>query len=178
MNDNLSLRRKYWILTFAWVGCIYSTLYVVRPICDFLQERTPFTLVVNTSLILILGLLMIILWRKKRFQRISSYVLLGFVLLCYGYGIKTLRLPAEKIHFVQYGLLAFLCFQAIRVDLGKPWAFGAALLLAFILGWIDEGIQHLLPNRYYEFRDVLLNGWSATLGLLFTYIFQREMEQG
>ena len=34
-----------------WVGCIYSTLYVVRPICEFLKKNTPFNAIVHFGMI-------------------------------------------------------------------------------------------------------------------------------
>jgi VanZ family protein len=39
----------------------------------------------------------------------------------------------------------------------------AAILLTVAAGWIDEGIQHLLPSRYYDLRDV---GFNAAAGAL------------
>ena len=32
-----------------------------------------------------------------------------------------------------------------------------------LLGWLDEGIQALLPNRVYDLRDVFFNSVAAGL---------------
>jgi VanZ family protein len=34
------------------------------------------------------------------------------------------------------------------------------------LGWIDEGIQALLPNRVYDLRDVGTNAFAAVMATL------------
>ena len=38
-----------------------------------------------------------------------------------------------------------------------------ALVISIALGWIDEGIQSLLPNRVYDNMDVLFNALAATI---------------
>jgi hypothetical protein len=37
----------------------------------------------------------------------------------------------------------------------------AAVLATTAAGWLDEGIQAVLPNRYYDHRDVVFNGAAA-----------------
>ncbi len=174
MDDLKSLRRKYWFYVWGWVACIYSTLYIVRPICTFLKETLPFSLFINILMGVLLTCLVIGLWSKARVKQTSSYVILAMVLSAYIYGFVTIPYPEEKIHFIEYGVLAFLSYKAIHLDLQKPLAYGAAFLLTSVLGWVDEGIQYLLPNRYYQIEDVILNCISGILGLLLVFIFTRE----
>jgi hypothetical protein len=37
-------------------------------------------------------------------------------------------------------------------------------VLTATAGWLDEGIQYLLPNRWYDLADVALNAASGALG--------------
>jgi len=37
--------------------------------------------------------------------------------------------------------------------------------LTAAVGWIDEGVQHLLPNRVYDLRDVALNAAAGLLAI-------------
>ena len=34
-----------------------------------------------------------------------------------------------------------------------------------MVGWLDEGVQGLLPNRMYDLRDVAFNALAAALAL-------------
>ncbi len=54
------------------------------------------------------------------------------------------------------------------------FSFGLAFLITLLCGWGDEGIQHILPNRVYDIKDVRLNGMSGLLGLCLTYVFERD----
>ena len=170
----MNLRTRYWLYVLGWVSLVYSTLYIVRPICDFLKATTPFPLLINILCIVLLIALVGGLWMKIRITKWSSYLILIMVVLAYIYGLVTLQIPAEKIHFIEYGFLAHLVIKAICLDVQKPIAYGYALLLISIIGWIDEGIQNILPNRYYSINDVILNCISGALVLLLVFIYKRE----
>ncbi|VAX38155.1 hypothetical protein MNBD_UNCLBAC01-580 [hydrothermal vent metagenome] len=101
--------------------------------------------------------------------------MLLLLLAAYGYGVFTIQYAEEKVHFIQYGVLSFFAYRALRLDLPHLWAYFAALILSSFIGWGDEGIQHLLPNRYYQTSDVFLNIFSVGLGLFFIFILEREM---
>ena len=40
---------------------------------------------------------------------------------------------------------------------GCPAPAALALVVTALLGWVDEGIQGLLPNRVYDWLDVASN---------------------
>ena len=46
-----------------------------------------------------------------------------------------------------------------------------------ILGWIDEGIQAFLPNRYYDLRDVAFNALAGVLSLLSLKLLERVADR-
>jgi len=177
MRLSKNLRAHYWLHVFGFLGLIYSTLYIVRPICTFLKSVTPFPLLINTLCITLLIFTAIGIRMKVRITRWSSYFLLCVVLSAYLYGLVTIQYPEEKIHFIEYGFLAYLVFKAIRLDIRKPIAYGYAFLLTSIFGWIDEGIQYCLPNRYYQMEDVVLNSVSAALGLFLVFVIEQEQKK-
>ena len=53
---------------------------------------------------------------------------------------------------------------AAKRALSSPWLL--ALVLTLAAGWIDEAIQGILPNRYYDLRDVAFNFSAGALYLL------------
>ncbi len=167
----LSRRWKSWGYVLVWTLTIYSTLSLARPVCEFLRERIALGFFINAAVILsFLGLSVVVLSHSKGFFARAVFVLAG---LGYGLGLITLELPEEKIHFFEYGFLAFLVFKAFRVDCSRLSSFYLSLILTTALGFIDEVIQGILPNRYFQWSDVFLNMASALLGLLIVYS-QRE----
>ncbi len=75
--------------------------------------------------------------------------------------------PPEAVHFFEYGLVGILSFNALKHRSQNPWRLNASSgLLTTATGWFDEALQGLLPNRYYDLRDVGLNALSGILGLV------------
>ncbi len=173
MND-IKRRRLYrWMSAGLWTGLIYSTLYVARPVCEFLKQYSWFSSTINISIILCLIVISVIFFRKIRTERISTYFMFFCITAAYFAGMVYISIPEERLHFIEYGILAFLICRALIVDVkgGKVYFF--AFLLTSFLGAGDEGIQHLLPNRYYQFQDVCLNSISGALGLAFVFVMDR-----
>jgi VanZ like protein len=99
----------------------------------------------------------------------------GAILLSLAIGVGYARLSAtgnanvdlvERIHFVEYGLLALLFFRAWR-DRGDPSMIVATFLACTIVAFVDEWLQWFLPARVGEIRDVALNAIAVACGLLF-----------
>jgi len=173
MRQN-QLRQKNWLLAGLWVFCIYSTLYAVRSVCQFLKQHIPFAFFTNFLIILILAILTFYIITKVHPRRLLSYLLLIVILGCYAVGLFIIPYPEEKWHFMEYGILAYLIFKACRVDFQEGISYFLSLLLTTLIGWGDEGIQGLLPNRYYDIRDVVINGISGVLSLLFVFVTRYE----
>jgi hypothetical protein len=72
----------------------------------------------------------------------------------------------ERVHFVQYGLIAFLFYRAWR-EAGDPSVLVLPLLAAFSVGTLDEWLQWFIPYRVGEAHDVFINLAAIICGLLF-----------
>ena len=174
MSDIESKRVGRWMLAVAWTGLIYSTLYIVRPICEFLKQYAGFSFFVNAGIIFFGISTVLVFVKTKRVCRRATYALLLLVMAVYSLGMAWLSIPEERLHFVEYGILVFLVYRALILDL-KGWpVYLLAFLTTSLIGLGDEGIQYLLPNRHYQFKDVCLNSVSAALGLAFVYVLCRD----
>ena len=171
--DGLRRReRGLWLIAAAWVLLIYSTLYFVRAPIEFLRERNLLHLTVAAVFLLTAATVIFLIARRRPPP--------GVLLALAGSGIayfllfRALERPEEKLHLIQYGVLAGLIHAALETR-GKrrgcqgvgwrSWKVTAALVLTTGLGWLDEGIQAILPNRYYDLRDVGLNLVAAAVAL-------------
>jgi VanZ family protein len=78
--------------------------------------------------------------------------------------------PAERTHLFEYGLVATMIYQAFseRSRNGRRVLVPAllAVVIAAILGWFDESIQWLLPNRVYDIRDVGFNTLASLMAII------------
>jgi hypothetical protein len=73
--------------------------------------------------------------------------------------------PAKKWHLVQYGLMAGVTFQAVRVDSRKWGGLAAGLAFLFVVGTIDEVSQSFIPMRTFRWLDLFGNYEGTLLGL-------------
>ncbi len=172
--------RRWWFASLALVILIYSTLYIVRTPTEFLRERNLLRPAVATAFI---SAALPLLWLVRRSRPGAREK--AVLVVCGGLFVWLIRLaelPEERIHFLEYGLLGGMLFQASRLRaerLGRSGSraeLGAAVLamvLAGLAGWGDEGIQAVLPNRYYDLRDIVFNVVSSTVAVAALWLSSR-----
>ncbi len=73
--------------------------------------------------------------------------------------------PAKKWHLVQYGLMAGVTFQAVRVDFRKRSGLAAGVVFLLVVGTIDEVSQKVIPMRTFRWLDLIGNYEGTFLGL-------------
>lgn len=161
--------RTYWTVAVTLVVVTWATLYWARPLAEWFRERGWLTE------------LMLLIFATAAAAVVTAVVRLrpgwreGVVLAVFGvaYALAigpVMGQPEEALHFVQYGAVGGFFYAALG-ERGRHRGWGplgpalAAFLLATAAGWIDEGIQHLLPNRYYDLRDVGFNAGAAALAI-------------
>jgi VanZ like protein len=72
----------------------------------------------------------------------------------------------EHVHFIEYGLLAWLFYSAWRcVDNGAAVIW--PLLAGTVVGIADESVQAFIPGRVGEAHDIFLNVVAVACGLCF-----------
>ena len=80
-----------------------------------------------------------------------------------------LSIPEERVHFLQYAVMALLARNALSSrrpgQVGAARALLGAVVVTSALGVADEGIQWLLPQRVFDLRDIWLNVGAVVVGL-------------
>ena len=157
--------RRLWLWTLAVLVAIYSTLSPMQELAAVLRERNLLR-VSSAAVLLLAGLVMAVRWSRTGPGRREIGAALG-VTVVYLTTLIRMPIPEARSHLFEYGLVAMLIYQALteRRRNGRRVAFPAlsAVVATALLGWLDEGIQALLPNRVYDLRDV---GFNAIAGLM------------
>jgi len=73
--------------------------------------------------------------------------------------------PAKKWHIVEYGLLAGVTFNAVRVDPRRRRGLAVACAFLFLVGTADELSQNFIPTRTFRWLDLFGNYVGSLLGL-------------
>lgn len=82
----------------------------------------------------------------------------------------------KVIHFLTYGVYAFLCLAALsdKILLLKLFHYFLALTLSVSYGLFNEIYQYFIPEREFSFGDILANSLGIITFLALVYIFQNK----
>jgi hypothetical protein len=165
--------RRLWFRTTVAVMAITSTLGPAVTLGAFLRERN--LLRVTTTLVLLVTVGAIARrWIKQR-PGLGEIGVALCVTAVYLMVWVRVQVPEERTHLFEYGLFAVLIHQALLERLrhgrgrhGRRVTVPAARAVAVpaaLLGWLDEGIQALLPNRVYDLRDAGVNALAGLMAI-------------
>lgn len=190
MGFTSARERRLWLLAGSCLLLIYSSLYIARPVTEWLRDANLLRLAVGGAFVLAAAWVGLGLLRRRPGWRVWVALVgiaTGYVML-----LSRFDLPEERLHFLQYGLVGGLVYAALlerqkndkRVSgklashRGPLWPAIGAFLLTGVAGWIDEGIQEILPNRFYDLRDVAMNAAAGALAVFSIWIldFLRQMD--
>jgi VanZ family protein len=153
---------------------IYATLGVVRTITNFLRDRGILRVSVVTAFVLAAAAILWLLFRDPRRRSWRFVLALAIVACVYAAVIYPMQSPEEKIHFIEYGGVAVLAQASTPRRWSRTKQFIVCALFVAAAGWIDEGIQALLPTRVYDLRDVAFNAAAGLMALAAIAIFSRD----
>ena len=162
--------RRLWGWAAGLLLAIYASLYSVRPVAEWLRDRN---LLRVTIVVLFVGVAAALLrWSLARAPGRRELVVLAATGMVYLAVLWPIRMPEERFHLLEYGLFAGLAYAALlerrRPGTEMRWSPRPAALVVVITGlagWVDEGIQHLLPNRHFDWVDVGLNVLAGLLAV-------------
>ena len=157
--------RTLWLAAGAVVVAIWATLGTAGRLAARLEPTgllaPAFGLGFFVAAVVVVG------FALRDGTRGSAWAAVGIVA---AYAMVFVRLGvAERSHLFEYGLVAVLVHAALLERRSGGGRVRAAALTAVVftalLGWLDEGIQGLLPNRVYDLRDVAFNTVAAALAV-------------
>lgn len=74
-------------------------------------------------------------------------------------------ISVEWMHIIAYGLLGILSSWGYLVHFSAK-RFIRLFCLLVLIGLLDESLQTLFPNRYFQWFDVFLNGIGGIMGVV------------
>jgi hypothetical protein len=164
------LRTIWWCITAIYVMVNYATLGIMPGIWEKINaimggQGIILQYIIYSSITLTLFAFLIFI---KKERSLVKYLLLLLFIIVFITMYLLEENPGEKIHMVQYGILGVLAYNALKIDFNRfnkaLYLYGALFCLS--VGALDEIIQWLLPNRWFTWHDVFINGASGILALL------------
>jgi VanZ family protein len=161
----------FWIGVIAYIAILYSTVPFVPALRKTLTANGNYS--IYNWVYVILGLfgavgLIFLIVKQRGWNLVISLVGLAATACIYAYTLPRLMYVVEKVHYLQYGVLAFLLIGLFRKYFDDLLLYVWILIIVYCIGLGDEAIQSLIPNRVAEIADVRLNVFSGLLGLFAT----------
>ena len=182
-SETLSLKEQQtkkirdWGIALSYVLFIYISLPAMPGLWgEFVKYAGNFADHFAAVTLGLIGLFIIFYLISKR-KNVRNFIWLAILASAYAWALSSLEISVERVHFVEYGLLTLFVFRALNHNIRDKSLYLWSGIAVFCLGFLDEGIQYLLPNRVYNTRDVVVNGIAGILGLLVIGLcFQPKLE--
>lgn len=173
--------RRLWLAVAVAVAALLVSLYPLQFALDALRARNLLRLTIGGLFLLCAAAGAVVLVRRR--APLAAWLVGIAAGAVYAGCALAMEVPQERLHLVEYGALALLLREAIaasvaarpggrRVSNVDVWALGAATAV----GWIDEAVQGILPNRIYDLRDVAFNALAAALALVAAAAVRKAMK--
>ena len=170
VKDLLALL-KHWRLLLLYCALIYIGLPagpdIWKALGRLLGPSAKGLPVLILCLVFAATILRFLLLKKK--YKIQGFLIIIFAFLIFLKIAANIDSPSEKIHLVEYALLAFVIYSRINKNQPASALHFKILIIGFIVGAVDELLQKFIPGRVCDFRDVLLNTASVSLAQMVIY---------
>ncbi len=163
--------RRRWRFALAFLGAIYGSLYFLPFLLELLRARNLLRVALGALALALLVAVVVAFARRRAAGR--EWAVLAAIVAVYALVLSRMSILQERLHLLEYGALALLVRDALRASFlagarrnhpERDAALGAFVATA-AAGWVDELLQGILPNRYYDLRDVGFNALAAGLAL-------------
>ena len=175
-DGTMSGHRLHLLLASGYVLLIYASSGRMRDLSNLARRLFGESLNLLMTLGLLLVLAGILLAARHLLDRRRVLPLLP-ILLAYGIVLWWLKIPEERFHLLQYGVLCFLGNKALPETIQGYSRYLLVLSLVTLAGIGDEIIQWLRPNRVGDVRDVLINFIAALLAQALIMILSRKSRE-
>lgn len=164
------MRRISKVTIFIGLFIVVSALFM-RQLSDFLKVRIgEVGFIILIGLILAgAGLAFLVFTVRNYPGLVRSSVIL--VMLIGGLSFAwQLKIPLERIHIVEYGVLGWFAGRDLARREKKIKGVVLACIFVALVGVLDEAFQAVLPYRYFDLRDIGFNGLGGAWGIAL-YLF-------
>ncbi len=158
----MSEKKLFFVVSFLYVIALYTSSGLLRELSSNIRQIVGNSLDIIVTAGLVTTLLVFVYFRRGAMMR-QRIVITLLLLSCYGLVFLYLRVPEERLHLLQYGVLTYFISKVMPDRIQGIFRYLLVICLVTLLGVGDEIIQALRPNRVGDVRDVMINFLSSLL---------------
>jgi ribose/xylose/arabinose/galactoside ABC-type transport system permease subunit len=166
---------RSWGLLALYVVCVLGSLPFTRDVTLTLRDHNLLTSSVTGLYLVAVGAVVYHMTFDVQLSDVVAFVALVALAGLTAALILGHEIPEERVHYLQYGLMAWLARSAFGWSMPAGRAYLAALVFATGIGIADELVQYILPSRVYDFADIVLNAQATLLALVADEILHNRL---
>ncbi len=159
-------------VTAGYLLLVYATLPLTPILIGWVRAYGFLKIFIAVLLFLVM---LFLAWggaKASRLKTVSFWLAVMSIIYVYYYATGHTVALSERLHLWLYAVLGFFLFSTLRYRLTGASLFAATSVIVTSLGMLDEFIQYLLPNRHFDWNDILLNGLGGIMSLIaIRYVF-------
>ena len=155
--ETTSSKKIFIIASIAYIITLFLFTTVAREISISLRQHNLLGVAITLCFISAVILLGYYLIFNVHLSDWVAFLGLSIILIMLGIMVMGLSIPEEKIHFLQFGFLAFLVRKALSFDYPVKVQYAGAVVITAVIGTLDEVLQFFLPTRFFDVKDIALN---------------------
>ena len=160
--------KRLWLSVLLVLLAIYLALGFASSLAGLLRDRELLTPVLFFCLFLV-GATVVTQGLQTRPRVMDIAIALGIAAV-YLLMFARMAIPEQhRGHLIEYSVVAVFVYEALkeRASQGRrvPLPAWTAILITSLLGFLDECIQILLPNRVFDPFDIWFNFWAAVIAV-------------
>jgi len=101
----------------------------------------------------------------------TTFILVGIVAAGLAL-VSQIKIAEEKIHLLEFAVLGWLALKDALTVHKRFKGVILALVFTLIIGVLDEAFQAVLPYRYFQSWDILLNSLGGAWGIVLFFVFE------
>ena len=157
----------YRLISAGFVLAIFLFTLIARDIVDYLK-----VLHIKNAVIVALFVMSLLgggLYLARRRAHLTPGRVICLITLTGILGIilHHMKVPEERVHFLEFGILALLLRKTFSFQYSLPGQYTLAILLTVLVGISDEVLQYFLPSRYFDLRDIAFNSLAAVFAIFY-----------
>lgn len=151
------------MLLAIWVIGVFALSPFAREVQGFAREELGSSLLFQLILFITGALVAVPAFRcRSQLNRSRFLGLAVFAAAAIALALSLRKDPEEAFHLIEYGVMSVLCSRELRRRSATGIAVTAAAITASI-GICEELFQWVLPDRYFDFRDIGINALAACI---------------
>lgn len=169
-NDSEAVKKTAVMILF--IAALLLSVPFMWKLEVFLRAQHLLMVTVYALLAVYLTIVVFLFFRNTEKKLTPAIILIGYSIL---YALMIIRSRGfdKKIHFIEYGILTYLAYNAFAVCYSRWPRYILTFLVTVLVGFTDEALQHFFPGRSFDAKDFISNVEASALMLLLLYIVEK-----